>query len=431
MDTIPSHRPRVSRETRLLLTTALVAAAALWVLARIRFPDLPASPNPVPPLLSQLTGPPTLESLASQVFQVQGRLESSLMAIDASSPRSTNGGAVTFSRVTALRLRDDLAVAVVPKGRSGALTSSGRVIARDPPSGLIVLRVSLETSAPSLAQWTPTRLERPQFLLVSDGSTPRITLRPVFVSSLEPLANALWADPIWTISQSSDIAPGSFVFTTAGELVGVVIEYAARSAIVPSTTVLAEVERLIAQPITPAEDLGVRVQVLTSDLAAATGATVGVAVTWVDPVGPAASVLVAGDVIEAVDGQAVPTPDAWSVRVARIGAGTTLTLRVYRHGKVRDVTLRAPGAPFAESNGRLGLRMRRVLRSGSELIGVEPGSVGARGGLAAGDVITLIGDVSSPTPVQVQAAFTSAPKGKAILVAVTRRATHFVTTLTR
>jgi PDZ domain len=431
MDTTPSHRPRVSRETRLLLTTALVAAAALWVLARIRFPDLPASPNSVPPLLSQLAGPPALESLASQVFQVQGRLESSLMAIDASSPRSTNGGTVTSARVTALRLRDDLAVAVVPKGPTGALTSSGRVEARDPPSGLIVLRVSLEASGPSLAHWTPTRLERPQFLLVSDGSTPRITLRPVFVSSLEPQANALWADPIWRISQSSDIAPGSFVFTTAGELVGVVIEYAARSAIVPSTTLLAEVERLIAQPITPAEDLGVRVQVLTSDLAAATGATGGVVVTWVDPVGPAASVLAAADVIEAVDGQAVPTPDVWSVRVARIGAGTTLTLQVHRQGEVRDVTLRAPGASSAASNGRLGLRMRRVPRSGSELIGVEPGSVGALAGLAAGDVITLIGAVPSPTPVQVQAAFTSAPKGKAILVAVTRRATHFVTTLTR
>jgi S1-C subfamily serine protease len=75
--------------------------------------------------------------------------------------------------------------------------------------------------------------------------------------------------------------------------------------------------------------------------------------------------------------------------------------------------------------------MRRVLRSGSELISVDPGSVGARGGLAAGDVITLIGDVPSPTPVQVQAVFTSAPKGQAVLVAVTRGATHFVTTLTR
>ena len=167
----------------------------------------------------------------------------------------------------------------------------------------------------------------------------------------------------------------------------VVIEYAARSAIVPSTTVLAEVERLIARPITPAEDLGVRVQVLTPDLAAATGTTVGVVVTWVDPVGPAASALVAGDVIDAVDGQAVPTPDVWNVRVARIGTGTTLTLRVHRHGEVRDVTLRAPGASSAASNGRLGLRMRRGPRSGSELIGVEPGSVGARGGLAAGDVI--------------------------------------------
>jgi PDZ domain len=431
MDTTPSHRPRVSRETRLLLTTALVAAAALWVLARIRFPDLPASPNPVPVLLSQLAGPPTLESLAAQVFQVQGRLESSLMAMDASSLGSTNGGGLTLSRVTALRLRDDLAVAVLPKEPSGALPSGGRVIATDPSSRLIVLRLSLESSVPSLAQWTPTRLERPQFLLVTDGSTPRITLRPEFVSSLEPQTTALWADPIWIIPQSSNIVPGSFVFTTAGELVGVVIEYAMRSAIVPSTTVFAEVKRLIAKPITPAVDIGVRVQVLTSDLTAATGAAIGVVVTWVDPTGPAARELVAGDVIEAVDEQPVPTLDAWSVRVLRSGAGTVLKVRVRRHGEVRDVALRAPAAPSAASNGRLGLRMRRAPRFGTELISVEPGAVGARGGLAAGDLITLIGDVSSPTPAQVQAAFTSVPKGKTLLVAVTRGATHFVTTLTR
>ena len=75
MDPNRSYRPRVSRETRLLLTTALVAVAALWVLARIRFPDLPATPNPVPPLLSQLATTPTFDGLAFEVSQLQVRLE--------------------------------------------------------------------------------------------------------------------------------------------------------------------------------------------------------------------------------------------------------------------------------------------------------------------------------------------------------------------
>jgi hypothetical protein len=49
------YRPRVSRETRLLLAAGVMAVAALWLLARIRFPERPVSPNPVPSVLSQLT----------------------------------------------------------------------------------------------------------------------------------------------------------------------------------------------------------------------------------------------------------------------------------------------------------------------------------------------------------------------------------------
>ena len=84
MDANRPYRPRVSRETRLLLTTALVAIAALWVLARIRFPDSPATPNPVAPLLSQLAMTPTLDGLASEVTQLQARIEPSLVALDRS-----------------------------------------------------------------------------------------------------------------------------------------------------------------------------------------------------------------------------------------------------------------------------------------------------------------------------------------------------------
>ncbi len=237
MDAPPSYRPRVSRETRLLLTTALVAAAALWILARIRFPDLPASPNPAQPLLSQLAPPPTLDSLASEVFQLQGRLESSLVLLDEARDRSS-----TTSGVSALRFRDDLAIALLTDGPSDAFNSRGRVVATDAASGLSVVRVPTALSMPSLTRWVPRRLERPQYLIATEASTERITLRPVFVGSLEPLPNALWAEPIWAIN-SHEIPVGSIVFTTAGELVGLVTEYAARRVIVPSNTVFAEAER--------------------------------------------------------------------------------------------------------------------------------------------------------------------------------------------
>src|SRR5262245_9963789 len=78
---VAPHRPRVARETRRLLMTAALAVLTLWVLARIRFPDRPVTPNPVPPLLSQLTGVPRFSDLATAIDDVRGRLTPSLMAV--------------------------------------------------------------------------------------------------------------------------------------------------------------------------------------------------------------------------------------------------------------------------------------------------------------------------------------------------------------
>ena len=77
----PAYRPRVSRETRRLLTTALVAVLTLWVLARMRFPDRPPTPNPVPPILEQLTAPPTFSDLADRVADARTRLVASLLSV--------------------------------------------------------------------------------------------------------------------------------------------------------------------------------------------------------------------------------------------------------------------------------------------------------------------------------------------------------------
>ena len=129
------------------------------------------------------------------------------------------------------------------------------MVATDRASGLCVVRVPKASSTLSPTGWVPRLLERPQYLMATDASTQRITLRPVFVASLEPLPNALWAEPIWAIPQPHDIPVGSFVFTTGGELVGLVTEYAARRVIVPSSTVFAEAERMIKAPVAPAGDL--------------------------------------------------------------------------------------------------------------------------------------------------------------------------------
>jgi hypothetical protein len=434
MDSNRPYRPRVSRETRLLLTTALVAVVALWVLARVRFPDLPATPNPVSPLLSQLATTPTFDGLASEVSQLRGRLEPWLIALDASSLAPSVAAGPTASRVTALRIHDDLGIILMPTTRAREPGRADRLVATDRASGLSVVRVSTESPVPAPTPWQPRRLDRPQVFMVTDAESERTGLRPVFVASLEPIASALWSDSIWTFSQRSGVLPGSFVFTTTGEFAGMVIEHAGRLAVVPSAILFAEFERLVAKPITPAGDLGIRVQSLTADVSAATGATVGVVVTWVNGEGPSSGVVRVGDVIEAADGSPLPTPEHWRVRLARLGANEALRLRIRRRGGLVDVQLQppapAPASP-APRNPSLGLRMRGMAGSGTEVLSVEEGSAAIRAGLAAGDVITLIGDVSSPTPAQVRTAFSTAPEGTRVLVGLTRGATHLVTTLTR
>jgi S1-C subfamily serine protease len=201
---------------------------------------------------------------------------------------------------------------------------------------------------------------------------------------------------------------------------------------VPAALVFAEGERLVGRLRNPAGDVGIHVQSLTPDVAAATGARAGVVVTWVNPAGPAAGIVAVGEVIETVSGQPVPTLEHWRVRLARLEAGEALALGVRGRGGLRDIqVLTTPVARPLPNRAALGLRLQRLSSAGATVLGVDPDSAAARAGLAAGDVITSIGDLASPTPVQVRTTFAAAPAGHPVLVGVARGATHLVTTLSR
>ena len=174
------------------------------------------------------------------------------------------------------------------------------------------------------------------------------------------------------------------MFSTAGELAGMVVEHGGRPAIVPTAILLAEVERLVERTSVPAGDVGIHVQALTPDVAAATGASVGVVVTWVNPAGPAVGTVAVGDVIESMNGQPVPTPEHWRVRLARLEAGERLALGVRRGGQLREIELLAPAAaPPLPRRASLGLQLRRVSSAGAEVrqrrAGLGGGPCRARG----------------------------------------------------
>jgi hypothetical protein len=411
MDRLEPYRPRVSRETRLLLSTALIAVVALWTLARVRFPDRPPPQNPVQPLLTQLTPRPTFADLASEIAALRPRLDPVLVP----GPAGISG----------LRVRDDVAVVWLDPKHGAAMPDAESLLVRDPASGLSLVRVE-SSSASQPALWAP-EAGGPRYFIASDTSPAGVGLRPVFVSSLAPADDPRWPGGEWRIPSQGDLASGSLLFTADAAFAGLVVDDHEGRVLVPATTVLAEVDRLLGRPATMHGYVGIDVQPLAAALSRATGATRGVVVTWVDPRGPAAGVLHAGEVIEAVNGEAVPTLDHWGVQIARVGVGQTLTVSVRTARQQREVAVIASSAR-PTGPAMLGLTLRPLPGIGVEIVRVEPGSSSDRSGLLAGDVITSADGTEAPTPAQIRRTFESKDP-RPVILAFTRGASRQVTAL--
>ena len=235
MDHTATHRPRVSRETRRLLITAFVALASLWVLAGIRFPDRPAAPNPVQSLLTPLSPPQRLDDLAAQVGELQFRLRPLMIAFR---------GHLYTGPETALRVGED--VAVVPLGADPAFRDAllhDPVVRFDSTSGLALVRVPALTVSPPVV-WTPDDVSQPRYLLATDASADVPSLRPVFINVLATTTVPLW-DRVWIPPASSDLRPGSYVFTTDARLAGLVADHNGRPIIVPGPALMIAIDRLL------------------------------------------------------------------------------------------------------------------------------------------------------------------------------------------
>ena len=426
MESGTSYRPSVSRETRRLLIAGAAAVAVLWVLASIRFDDQPAL-NPVPSVLGQLNSGAQFEALASEIDGLQGRLLPSLLLVDVSSATVEE----STHRTAALRWRDDLALLLLPTEPPSSPPARLDVRAADPATRLAVIRVAGQSAAIPLTPWTPRRVEQPRYLTSSDVTPVGVSLRPSFVGSLVPTSAPAWPDTVWAVPSGTDLASGSFLFTTTGEFVGLVIRRSDGLAVVPGATVFAEADRLLTSQPSPAGTIAVEVQALTQAVAALTGATGGVVVTSIEPEGPAWSALMVGDVIEAVDGRDLMQRPQWDARMSRLTADETLVLRVRRRGEVREISLEATALDRDSVGGTLGLALRRRAGLGAEVTGVQPTSAAHRAGLSVGDVITLFGERQAPTPAQITRSFAALRPGERLMVAITRGEAHHVTVVGR
>lgn len=405
------ERPRVSRETRLLLATILLSIAVLWALARLRFPDRPVTTNPVPPLLTQLAPPPALDDLSAEIAALESRLLPSLVQ---------TGSAI------AMRMRGNAAATYIAPDDpdTGSITLPLR--SHDRASGLAIVEVPEATTIP-VAPWSPNQLDRSRYLLGTGMSASGVFLRPVFAGHLHPVADLAWQGNIWMLPARTDVSPGDYLFTTDGSLVGLVVIREGGLAVVPGETLLRTVDLLLEGTAAPGAWIGVEVD--ASPLPALTDSepAQGVVVAWVDPKGPAQGTLFVLDVIQAIDGTPVASPADWRVRLARLAPQTPIVLQVRREGGIREVPL-VTAVPL-QLETTLGLKMRTVRSAGVEVLQVLYGSVAARAGIRAGDMITAFGGVQTPTVPQVERAFETSATGRQILVAIARANRHHIIAL--
>jgi S1-C subfamily serine protease len=286
-------------------------------------------------------------------------------------------------------------------------------------------------SADSFAamEWASPRSQGPQYVFVTVPSAVGVALRPVFIPGLDMVTRRTWSGLVWKATPGTDLDPGAFVFTTAGDFAGLVIDDAGDRVIVGGDVLRAEIDVLRNRPPRARGELGLEVQVLTPAIASATGSSGGVVVTWVDPEGAAGGILAAGDVIEWVDG-ARAASEEWAFRSGRVTVDEMITLRVRRKREVQEIGLvaRSPAAPRIET---LGLTLRALPGVGSEVIRVVARGAGERAGVKPGDVITRAGNAQTPTPSQIRATYAADQEQRGVLIALTRGITHHVAVLER
>lgn len=423
MERVTHYRPRVGRETRLLVTTALLAVLALWMLARLRFPAPPAEPRAISGILASLGNGADFDGLSTQVARVRAIVGESLLTVELDGSSSARPVARAGA---ALRIGDDLAVMQIPEAARLRASSDVALLAYDDASRLAVLRIP---SDPAASGPTPrvTRLSpSPQYIIASAIYPDGVALRPVFVAAAAAIDAPLWSAVAWAVPTETGLTPGSFLFTRDGEFVGLTTSQRGVLAIVGGDTVLDEATRLIAREgFTPA-DCGVQVEALTPALQRALLATAGVVVAWVDPMGPSRDELVVGDVIEVIDDQPVPTVDHWRRHVAGLRVDERVAMRVRRAGATRSVSITASARPVVDDQESsfehlaFGARTRALRGVGVEVISVEAESLASRAGLAAGDVITVIGTTSVPTPAQITRISSRLKDGQSVLLGVRR-----------
>jgi hypothetical protein len=398
------------------------------LLAQFRFPDdgRPTPPPVVSPPLERLAARATYEELARTMAGVDRLVTPSTLVLEIQRDATVRDGDMARA-APALRIREDMVLVALQPGEEivGVLGTSGpppALVGRDDVVGLAAVRVPAAQS-PTLAVASFPEAGTPaRYVALVEASRSGPSVRPLFLGRLDPVTDVRWERPLMALGGMLTAQPGSFVFTLDAELVGLVVADGGLPALVPASLVLAASQDLAAGQSRHRGDFGIGWQRLTTPLARATGTTTGVVVGSVETGSPADTLLQPGDVVQAIDGEAIRSLADARLAEATSSPGETATLRVVRGSETLDLTLVSRQATLSRrpvDPEDLGLMLRSA-RNGLDIVRVTPGSAGDLAGLMTGDVITHIDREAAASPGRLRNDWAIAESGRTWLLVIMR-----------
>lgn len=197
---------------------------------------------------------------------------------------------------------------------------------------------------------------------------------------------------------------------------------------IPASRVRRIVDQLITFGTVKPPWVGIQIQGLTPELAFHFGVEAGggVLINGIEEGSPAEKAgLVAGTVIERVEGEPIRTPGEFAKKIAGVAAGEKLRLAVRTQGKNRDVVVEVATLPDQRIDAlawrRLGIEVADSQRAGGVVVTrVRNGSPADLIGMRSGDGITAIGGRDIAALVDFRRRFAAFRNSNNVLLTVAR-----------
>ena len=230
---MPDSDLRSSRDTRLLVLVIGIALAALFVLARVRFPEANVRPAAPPTgLLDRLAPRGAYDDLASAVQTTMQRaapgiVQLEITAVDTSKsarPRPPATPVPPNRLVPAVRISPELALATVPEGfevvPGGPLEIGVR--AADPAREMVVAYVK-PRDASDRPPAPATDFPGYRYVAVIEAAAGGPTASPIFIGRVDFQVDDRWGGDLFIPGGSTPLPIGALIYTLDSRFLGMVI----------------------------------------------------------------------------------------------------------------------------------------------------------------------------------------------------------------